>query len=195
MQNSVYRAIGRSVLIDRGFDVHVKPGQGYLPGARVIAMKAGKETDVAVKASQQRALSFTKQANKLWRTLDAVDFIVAVVPGEKNQDEADVFAFTKKRLKRAFNRAWKALENAKRPVGFNIPIFIPIDEVSRKNVGHDVSNLKKLADWSVHLTAEELTARSSRDEESYIDQFRRRFAAENGIDLDEVMISIVRKPK
>jgi hypothetical protein len=195
MQNSVYRAVARSVLIDRGFDVHVKPGQGYLPGARVIAMKAGKETDVAVKASQQRALSFTKQSNKLWRTLDAVDFIVAVVPGEKNQDEADVFAFAKKRLKRAFNRAWKALENAKRPVGFNIPVFIPIDEISRKNVGHDVGNLKKLAIWSVHLTAEELAKRSSSEEESYVDQFRRRFAAENGVDISQVTISIAGTPK
>ena len=55
--------------------------------------------------------------------------------------------------------------------------------------------MKELADWSVHLTAEELTARSSSNEESYVDQFRRRFAAENGVDVSQVMISIVGKSK
>jgi hypothetical protein len=195
MQNSLYRIVGRTVLMDRGYDVRVKPGQGYLPGARVVAVKAGKETDVAVKASQERALSFTKQFDQRWRTLHAVKLIVAVVPAEKDENEADVFAFEKKTLVRIFDRAWKALENAKRPVGFNVPVFIPIDEVSRKNVGHDVSNLKKLAEWTVHLTAEELTARSSSNEESYVDQFRRRFAAENGVDVSQVMISIVGKSK
>jgi hypothetical protein len=195
MRNSDYRTVARSVLMDRGFDVRVKPGQGYLPGARVTTAKAGKETDVAVKTSQGRALGFTKQSNKRWRTLHVVDLVVAVVPAEKDKDEADVFAFEKKALVRIFDRAWKALENAKRPVGFNMPVFIPIDEVSRKNVGHDIGNLKKLALWSVHLTAEQLAERSFGKEESYVDQFRRRFAAENGIDLDEVMVSIGRKPK
>ena len=195
MKSSDFRIIGRSVLKDRGFDVRVKPGQGYLPGARVIASKAGKETEVAIKASQERALSFTKQADKRWRTLSAVDLVVAVVPAAKDGEGADLFAFEKKPLERAFNRAWQALQNAKRPLGFNIPVFIPIDEASRKNVGHDVSNLKKLAIWTLHLTAEELTTRSSSEEESYIDQFRRRFAAENGVDLKQVVISIVGNAK
>jgi hypothetical protein len=194
MKNSDYRTIARSVLMDRGFDVRVKPGQGYLPGARVIAAKAGKETDVAVKASQERALSFAKTSGKDWRTLPSVDLIIGVVPAI-NQDGADVFAFEKKRLVRAFNRAWKALETAKRPVGYNIPVFIPIDEVSRKNVGHDIGNLKKLASWSVHLNDEELAARISSAEESYVDQFRRRFAADNGVDINQVMVSIIGKPK
>jgi hypothetical protein len=173
----------------------VKPGQGYLPGARLIVVKGGKEHNVVVKASQERALSFTRQSNTRWRSLHAADLVVAVIPAENDRDEADVLAFEKKLLERAFNRAWKALENANRPIGFNIPIFIPIDEISRKNVGHDVSNLKKLADWSVHLTAEELELRSSNSEESYVEQFRRRFAAENGVDVSQVMISIVGRPK
>jgi hypothetical protein len=195
MKNSLYRIVGRTVLMDRGYDVRVKPGQGYLPGARVIAVKGGKEIDVVVKASQERAISFTRQAPTRWRSLHAAHLVVVVIPAENDRNEADVFGFEKKPLERAFNRAWKALENAKRPIGFNIPIFVPIDEGSRKNVGHDVSNLKELAIWSVHLTAEELTARSSSDEESYVDRFRRRFAAENGVDVGQVMISILGKPK
>jgi hypothetical protein len=58
--------------MDRGFDVRLKSGQGYLPGSQVIAMKAGEGINVAVKASQERVLSFTKQSNNKWRTLHAV---------------------------------------------------------------------------------------------------------------------------
>jgi hypothetical protein len=195
IKNASYRLVGRSVLQERGYDVRVNPGQGYLPGARLIASRKGQAIDVAVKASQERVLSFTQQPNKDWRTLHAVDLVIAVVPGEKNPDEADVFGFEREKLIRAFNRAWKALEHAKRPLGFNIPIFVPIDEVSRKNVGHTIGNLKKRADWTVHLTERELEKRSAGIEESYLEAFRRRFAAENGVDVDQVMVSIVGKPK
>jgi hypothetical protein len=195
MQSSFLRNVARLVLMDRGFDVRVKIGQGYLPGARLIAVKGRDKIDVAVKASQQRALSFTRQPDKGWRTLRFVDLVVAVVPGEEDDGAADVFGFEQKALERKFDRARKALESAKRSVGFNVPIFIPIDEVSRKNVGHDVANLKKLAIWSVHLNAQQLAELSERTKENYVDQFRRRFAAENGVDVSQVMISIVGKPK
>src|ERR1700722_13287666 len=110
MKSSMYRRVARSVLIDEGYDVRLKPGQGYLPGSRVILAKAGEKADAGIKASQQRALSFTRQSNTRWRTLDSVDLVIAVVPAEKNQDEAEVFAFDSKALVRIFNRAWKALE-------------------------------------------------------------------------------------
>jgi hypothetical protein len=195
MKNSDFRKVGRLVLADRGFDVCVKSGQGYLPGARAIAVRNGKKIDVAVKASQERVLGFTKQSSKRWRTLSAVDLVVAVVPGELSKDEADVFGFERKPLERVFNRAWKALEDAERPIGFNMPVFVPIDHVSRKNVGHDIGNLMDLATWSVHLTSKQLEERSGADDEGYVDQFRRRFAAENGVDVAQVMISIVGKLK
>jgi hypothetical protein len=195
MKSSDYRIVARSVLMDRGFDVSVKTGQGYLPGARLIAVKDGARIDVAVKVCRERALSFTRQPDKGWRTLRLVDLVIAVVPGEEDEDGADVFVFEKKTLQRKFDQARRALENAKRPVGFNMPIFIPIDAVSRKNVGHDVSNLQKLAIWSVHLNAQQLAELSARGKENYVDQFLRRYAAENGVDVSQVMISIVGKPK
>jgi hypothetical protein len=195
MKNASYRIVAQSVLKERGYDVRVNSGQGYLPGARLIASRAGQSIDVAVKASQERVISFTQQPNKRWRTLHAVKLVIAVVPGEQNPDEADVFAFKPTRLVRAFDRAWKALGDAKRPTGFNIPIFVPIDEVSRKNVGHAIGNLKKHAEWSVHLTEQELEKRSSGLEENYIDAFRRRFAADNAVDIVEVMVGIIGKPK
>ena len=42
MKNWKYRKIARMVLIDRGYDVSVKPGQGHLPGSRLIAVKAAE---------------------------------------------------------------------------------------------------------------------------------------------------------
>ena len=172
-----------------------REAKAIFPEPGVLAAQGGKEIEVAIKASQERAINFTQQSDGHWRTLHSVGLVIAVVPDRKNPDEAEVLAFKRKPLERAFDRAWKALRGANRPIGFNTPVFIPIDEVSHKYVGHDVGNLRKLADWSVHLTAEELAARSSETEEGYIDQFRRRFAAENGVDVNQVMISIVGKPK
>jgi hypothetical protein len=194
VKNSLLRRAGHSVLRDHGFNVRVKSGQGYLPGTRVVLVKDGKKTQAAVKASQERALSFTRQSNDLWRTLHAVGLVVVVVPGENDPDEADVLAFEKRALVRVFDRAWKALGTAKRPIGFNMPVFVPLDEVSRKNVGHDVGNLKKLAIWSVHLTAAQLATRTSDTiEGDYVDQFRRKYAAEHGVDISQVKISVVRR--
>lgn len=195
MRNSEYRVVARSILIDRGFDVREKPGQGYLPGSRVIAAKGGKEIQVAVKASQQRILSFNRQRDGRWRTLHAVDQVIAVVPAEESRDEAEAFSFEKKALVRKFDRAWKQLQEAKRPVGLNTPLFIPIDAVARKNFGHDIGDLKKIASWSLRLSTEELAARSTLNEESYIEAFRRRFAAENGVSTEQVLISIIGKSK
>ena len=194
MKNSLLRRAGHSVLVDCGFTVRVKSGQGYLPGTRVVLVKDGKKTQAAVKASQNRALSFTRHSNDLWRTLHAVSLVVVVVPGENDPDEADVLAFKKLTLVRVFDRAWKALGIAKRPTGFNMPVFVPLDEISRKNVGHDVGNLKKLATWSVHLTAAQLAIRTSNEVEGdYVDQFRRKYAAEHGVGVGQVKISVVRR--
>ncbi len=195
MRNADFRIIAQRVLRDWGFDVRVKSGRGYLPGARLVVVRAGKEKKVAVKASQERVVSFTRQPDQSWRTLRVVDLVVAVVPGDENPEEADVYAFEKKALIRVFDRAWRELEKAGRPIGFNIPVFIPLDEVSRKNVGHNVGNLKRHASPPVHLSAEQLAELLARDEDNYIDAFRRRFAAENGVEIGQVAISIVGETK
>lgn len=196
MKNSAYRAVARSILKDQGFDVEVKSGQGYLYGSRLIIRKAGEKFDVAVKASQERVVNFTKASADTWRTLNAVDLVIAVVPAAEGETGADFFVLPKKPVQRVFNRAWKALEAAKRPLGFNIPIFVPLDQNSRKNVGHDIGNLKKTAEWPpVHLGEEELLAKSVDAKENYINDFCCRYAAENGVDVSQVLISIVGKAK
>lgn len=194
MKNSDYRVVAQSVLQDRGFDVRDEPGPGYLPMSRVIARKAKIETIVAIKASQQRVVSFTKHESGKWRTLHVVDYVVAIVPSVEDPDHADVYGFKTRPLIRAFDRAWKQLESNNKSAGFNAPVFVPLDTVSRKKVGHAVNNLKKFADWTKRLTAEELEKRAT-DDETYIDKFRRRFAADHGVGTDQVLISIMGKHK
>jgi hypothetical protein len=196
IKSSMLRAAARSVLVDRGFQVRVKAGQGYLPGARLVAEKDGKKIDVAVKASKERVLSFTRQSDELWRTLHAVDLVLAIVPLENNAEGAEVLAFKKNALVAAFDRAWKALQKEERPLSFKIPVFIPLDEVARKNVGHDVGNLKKLSIWSIRLTSEEIQAKTSAEpDETYIDSFIRRYAKEHEVDEGRIVIGIVGRVK
>jgi hypothetical protein len=190
-KSSLLRTIARSVLVDRGFEVRVNPGQGYLPGSRVIAKKNGKKIDVAVKASKERVLSFTRQSADLWRTLHAVDLVLAIVPAENNTEEVEVLAFKRSRLVAAFDRAWTALQKEERAVSFKIPVFIPLDEVANKNVGHDVCNLKKLKSWIVRLTPDQIEAKSPAEtKETYIDSFIRRYAKDNGVAEQRVFIGI-----
>ena len=191
MKSSLLRQVASSVLADRGFDVRIKVGQGYLPGSRVVLAKDGKKIQAAVKASQARMLGFTRQSDRSWRTLRAVGLVIAIVPSRRDPAGADVLAFPKRSLVRVFDRAWKALETAKRPIGLNMPVFVPLDPDPRKNVGHGVRDIKRLAIWSIHLTAAELAARTSlKLERDYVIAFRRRYAAEHGVDVSAVKILI-----
>ena len=195
MKNWKYRKIARMVLIDRGYDVSVKPGQGHLPGSRLIAVKAGRKLAVAVKVAHERAISFARQSEHRWRTLHAVDLVVVVVPVKTKEGGADVIAFEKDSLTRMFDLAWSTLAKAKLQIGLNLPVFIPIDDKSRKNVGHGVAGLKRLAMWSVHLAQDELTERSERPDEDYVLEFRRRYAAEKGVDIDKVEVRILEEKR
>jgi hypothetical protein len=190
MKKSTMRGLAPSVLADHGFEeIRARSGRGLLPGARLIAKRDGEEIDVAVKASLERSLNFTKQSKNRWRTASAVDLVVAVVPSLKNAQDIEVIAFDRQPLIAAFEEAWQALEKAGRALSFEIPIFIPLDEVSRKNVGHDIANLKALAVWSVRLTAEEVRARTSAESgETFYERVKREFAERSGVDVSKVEV-------
>jgi hypothetical protein len=195
MKKSAMRGLVPSVLADRGLqDVRARSSQGLLPGSRLIAKRDGQEIDVAVKASLERSVSFTKQSKSRWRTASAVDLVVAVVPA-LNAQNIEVLAFDAPPLVAMFEKAWKALEKAGRSLSFEIPIFVPLDEVSRKNVGHDIANLKALAIWSVHLSPEEARARSSMESpETFYDRIKREIAERNGVDVSKVEFEFRIKP-
>jgi hypothetical protein len=195
-KSSKLRAAARSVLVQRGFEVRVNPGQGYLPGSRVVAEKNEERIDFAVKASKERVLSFTRQSDDLWRTLHAVDQVLVIVPAADDADDAEVMAFKRDTLIAAFDRAWNALKKEKRALSFKIPVFVPLDKVARKNVGHDVGNLKAQVVWSVRLTAEQIRTMSSAEaEEDYIDAFIRRYAKDHRVEEHQVVIGIAGRRK
>jgi hypothetical protein len=190
IKKSTMRGLVPSVLVSRRLaDVRARSGQGLLPGSRLIAKEDGREIDIAVKASLERSLSFTKQSEDQWRTVGAVDLVVAVVPSLDSAN-VEVLAFDALSLVAMFDKAWKALERAGRALSFEIPIFIPLDEVSRKNVGHDIANLKKLAKWSSCLSPEDLKARSSVQSEEFYDRIRREIADRNGVDVSKVELEV-----
>jgi hypothetical protein len=195
MKKSLMRGLVPSLLADRGLkEVRARSGQGLLPGSRLIAKRQGQEIDVAVKASLERSLNFTKQSRNRWRTVSAVDLVVAVVPA-LNALDFEVLAFDGPPLVAEFEKAWEALERAGRSLSFEIPIFIPLDQVSRKNVGHDIANLKALAIWSIRLSAEELKARNSAESgETFYDRVKREFAERSGVDVSKVEVEFRIKP-
>jgi hypothetical protein len=194
-KKSSMRAVVPSVLTDRGLKVRVRSSQGVLPGSRLVVKKKGEpEKDIAVKASVERRLSFTKQANGQWRTLHVVDLVLVVVPAEKNGKDTEVLAFESKSLISMFDKAWNALEKAGRSLSYEIPIFIPLDEGSRKNLGHDIANLKALAIWSVRLNPEEVSARNSVENDEFYDRIKRQIAEHNGVDISKVEFEYRIKP-
>ena len=119
-----------------------------------------------------------------------------VVPAADDADDAEVMAFKRDTLIAAFDRAWNALKKEKRALSFKIPVFVPLDQVARKNVGHDVGNLKALAIWSIRLTPEQLRANSSGEiEEDYVDAFIRRYAKDHRVEEHQVVIGIAGRRK
>ncbi|WP_154072122.1 hypothetical protein [Bradyrhizobium erythrophlei] len=188
-KKSLLRQLGREALEEQGYETAVKRGQGLLPGARLIARKDGEDFVVAVRTSHERVLSFTMQTNSQWRTLENVDLVLAVVPAAKNSEIVEVLAFDSTALKARFDIASKGLERVDRSSSFEMPIFIPIDKESRKNVGHSVSNLKEIALWSVNVSAAAMKVKASDDRAgTFIDRVKREFAERNEVDVSKVVV-------
>jgi hypothetical protein len=119
----------------------------------------------------------------------SVDLVIAVVPAEKNSESIEVLAFDSKVLRGCFDKALKGLEQADRSSRFEMPIFVPLDKESRKNVGHGVSNLKEMALWTVRVGADELKLKtSSAAAETFIDRVKREFAEKNEVDVSKVVV-------
>ena len=147
-KKAVMRQFAKASLEARGFKVEIRTSQGILPGARLVAVKDKKSYRVAVRTSYERSVSFNRHMDGRWRTLDSVDLIVVVVPQENNSNGVEVLAFDSTKLKKFFDKALQDLALADRSLSFEMPIFVPLDLTSRKNVGHSVAGIKNAALWS-----------------------------------------------
>jgi hypothetical protein len=196
MKKTTMRAVVPSVLAEHGFEnIRVISQQGVLRGARLLAVRDGHEVEIAVKATLERAISFTKQSKARWRTASAVDLVVAVVPAPNSREAIEVHIFESKAIVEEFDKAWKALQAAGRSLSFEIPIFIPLDKVSRKNVGHDIADLKARARPMIPLNAEEIKARSSSETtQTFYDRVKQEFADKVGVDVSKVEVEFRIKP-
>jgi hypothetical protein len=67
-----------------------------------------------------------------------------------------------------------------------MPIFIPLDEASRKNLGHDIANLKASALWSEELTRSQVKAMGAVDD--FFERVRQEFADRIGVDASKVEV-------
>lgn len=185
MKKAVMRAIAPAVLAKRGFEARSKGGQGVLPGSRlVVKNKMGREFDYAVRASDQRSLSFTRLLDGRWRTLNTMDYVLAVVPAADEDKDIEVYAFKAKALIKTFDEAWNALERAGRSLGPHMPIFVPLDKMSRKNLGHQIANLKELSEWNESFTRSQVKAMGAVDD--FFERVRQELADRVGVDVAKV---------
>jgi hypothetical protein len=184
------RRFAANVLKEKGFKVEEQTGQGIRPGARLIATPPeGPPIKIAVRTGRERSIGVSRLTSGAFRTLEGVDLVLAVVPDEKNSNDVAVFAFEAKTLRVWYGRALKALDRAGRTPDLDVPIFIPLDEQPRKNVGHSVSGLKKAAVWSVFTEAKKLMElHISESVETFVDRVKREFAERNEVDVSKVSV-------
>jgi hypothetical protein len=190
-KKALMREFARTSLEQRGFKVGPRTGQGLLPGARLVADKDKRSFEVGVRTSYERSVSFSRHMDGRWRTLDSVDLVVVVVPQENNSNIVEALVFDSTKLKKLFDKALQELALAGRSLSFEMPIFIPLDTASRKNVGHSVAGIKNAALWSRTSEEGELLKTQSAAQassETFIDRVKREFAEKNEVDVSKVQV-------
>lgn len=182
------RDLARKEFVQQGFSVEEKRGRGLTSGSRLTITKNGEPArEVAVRASLERLLSFTRHAESGgWRILTAVDYVAAVVPSVGKRGGYDVLVFEAPRLQAAFDRALAFLRKEKRVPSPEMPIFVPLDKSSRKNVGHSVAGLAREA--FLHVQGLDIAIDEPEPEENFFDRVKREFAERNQIDPQKVKV-------
>lgn len=193
MKKSEMRMIGPAVLAARKMKAQVLGGRGVLPGSRLSVRDAGgAERYYVIKASSDRTLSFTRLENGRWRTLHAMDRVLAIVPADDGVHDVQVYEFVAKQLIKKFDEAWKMLTEAGRTIGPQMPIFISLDKNPKKSYGHAVANLKLISIWSRDLTRPQIRKLTSSEiddsDDRFYDRVKREFADRFGIDVSKVEV-------
>ena len=74
------RACARAALERRGYSVTADKGQGFLPGARLMAISGATKIEVAARTSLDREIGLMRDDDGNWRTIPKVDMVVVAVP-------------------------------------------------------------------------------------------------------------------
>jgi len=184
------RRAAAELLAQKGFKIKERTGKGVRPWARLKAESAdGSALEVAVRIGSERSMGISRLMTGNFRTLDKVDWVLAIVPDEQRAVDFEVFAFESQTLKSRYGQALEELKNAGLSPELDVPVFIPFDEHSKKNVGHNIVGLKKAALWSGGISAKELEDQNvSEPSESFIDRVKREFAETNKVDVTKVSV-------
>lgn len=184
------RRAAANALEEKGFAIKERTGKGIRPGARLSAKPSkGPALEVAVRTGSERSLGFSRLSNGDWRTLQSVQWVLGVAPDDGSAGDFTVFAFKSTRLKIWFDKALKALVDAGRSPDLDVPIFIPLDEKSKKNVGHNIVGLKNAAVWTAPIKMKQLEEQNqSENFETFIDRVKREFAERNQVDVSKVSV-------
>jgi hypothetical protein len=182
------RARVRAEFLARGFAVESRTGRGVLPGARLRATREGETFEVAVKCSLERSLGFSRKPNGRWRTLDSVDWLAAIVPAPGGSEKFQIYCFDTSSLVEAYDHALSGMRKAGRAPSLEMPVYVPLDRASRKNVGHHEAGLKELAKWTVEVEIDRLEPVVVAEGESFVQRVKREFAVINQVDISKVQV-------
>lgn len=177
------RACARTALEERrGYSVKVDKGQGFVPGARLTAIKGTKELKVAVRTSLDREIGLMRDQDGNWRTIPKVAMVVVAVPAVDDPALVEVFGFDPKILKREFDAALAAQRERHPDLSHKAPIFVSLDKVSGV-----ISGLKRKKEWREVLPINSVSPQRNATI-GFIERVKREFAELMGVDVSKVTV-------
>jgi hypothetical protein len=179
------RRAGRQALVDAGYLVKALSGPGFLPGARLEAVRGNEVLTVAVRATQERIVGFSRHPNGHWRTLETVDLVLVATPLKKSLRSIEVLAFSAAALTPLFDEALD--ESSAADTANSMPVFIPLDFGTKKQLGHSISGLETRALWRRTIELE-----SGSDVptgmDTFLERVKREFAELARVDAAKVYV-------
>jgi hypothetical protein len=157
----------------RGYFVEVDKGQGFVPGARLTASKAGKRIKVAVRTSLDREIGLMRDHDGNWRTIPKVGLVVVAVRAVGDPASVEVFGFDPKILKKEFDAALAAQRERNQDLSHKAPIFMSLDEISGKKQWRELLPLSSV---------------STQGKVGFIERVKREFAELMGVDVSKVTV-------
>jgi hypothetical protein len=180
------RRAGRQALVEEGYEVTALSGPGVLPGARLEAVRGKEVLTVAVRATQERFVGFSRHPNGHWRTLENVDLVLVATPIKKSLRAVEALAFNASELIPLFNDAQKQTNDAE-PIN-SLPVFIPLDSDNRKQLGHTVAGLKEHAVWRRVIESKPKSDEPTSKMDAFLERVRREFAELTGVTVENVSV-------
>jgi hypothetical protein len=183
------RACARAALEQRrGYLVTVDKGQGFVPGARLTAIKGAREIKVAVRTSLDREIGLMRDHDGNWRTIPKVAMVVVAVPAVDDPASVEVFGFDPKVLKREFDAALAAQLERHPDLSHKAPIFVSLDKVSGKAKSGVISGLKTKRQWREVLLLNSVSLPQGDASVGFIERVKREFAELMGVDVSKVTV-------